>query len=109
MGFEVKSLFDFLFILLKMILISLEVNKTHIFSCKNFFFEGTAPGLYSEEEVQDIVGHMMPGGVQTKRVDKIEQAFERFVKRIRQNLHVVVCLNYKGEFFIPNSTLTTLF
>ncbi|GFR96322.1 dynein heavy chain domain-containing protein 1-like [Elysia marginata] len=60
---------------------------------------GTAPGLYSEEEVQDIVGHMMPGGVQTKRVDKIEQAFERFVKRIRQNLHVIVCLNYKGNCF----------
>ncbi|GFO14602.1 dynein heavy chain, partial [Plakobranchus ocellatus] len=59
----------------------------------------TAPGLYSEEEVQDIVGHMMPGGVQTKKVDKIEQAFERFVKRVRQNLHVIVCLNYKGNCF----------
>ncbi|XP_035825634.1 dynein heavy chain domain-containing protein 1 [Aplysia californica] len=61
--------------------------------------EGTSPGLYSDEEVQDIVGHMMPGGVQTKRVDKIEQAFERFIKRVRQNLHVIVCLNYKGNSF----------
>ncbi|KAL8594105.1 hypothetical protein ACOMHN_000817 [Nucella lapillus] len=60
---------------------------------------GTSPGLYSEEEMQTIVGHMMPGGVQTKRVDKMEQAFERFVKRVRQNLHIVVCLNYKGNSY----------
>ncbi|XP_070211333.1 dynein heavy chain domain-containing protein 1-like isoform X3 [Littorina saxatilis] len=60
---------------------------------------GTSPGLYSEDELQTIVGHMMPGGVQTKRVDKIEQAFERFVKRVQQNLHIVVCLNYKGNSY----------
>ncbi|XP_025095393.1 dynein heavy chain domain-containing protein 1-like isoform X2 [Pomacea canaliculata] len=61
--------------------------------------QGTSPGLYSEDEVQTIVGHMMPGGVQTKRADKIEQAFQRFVKRVCQNLHIVVCLNYKGNSF----------
>ncbi|XP_076466624.1 dynein heavy chain domain-containing protein 1-like isoform X2 [Babylonia areolata] len=60
---------------------------------------GTSPGMYSEDEMQSIVGHMMPGGVQTKRVDKIEQAFERFVKRVRQYLHIVVCLNYKGNSY----------
>lgn len=73
---------------------------------------GTSPGLYSEDELQSIVGHMMPGGVQTKRVDKIEQALERFVKRVRQNLHIVVCLNYKGRrfsSFLPACTTITLF
>lgn len=58
---------------------------------------GTSPGLYSDAEVQKIVSQMMPGGVQTKRVDKIEQAFDRYIKRIKQNLHIIVCLNYKGE------------
>lgn len=58
---------------------------------------GTSPGLYTEKEMQSIVSQMMPGGVQTKRIDKIEQAFERFLKRIRQNLHVVVCLSYRGK------------
>jgi len=47
--------------------------------------------------MQSIVSQMMPGGVQTKKIDKIEQAFERFLKRIRQNLHVVVCLSYRGQ------------
>lgn len=58
---------------------------------------GTSPGLYTDDELQSIVSQMMPGGVQTKRIDKIEQAFERFLKRIRQNLHVVVCLSYRGK------------
>ena len=58
---------------------------------------GTSPGLYTDDELQSIVSQMMPGGVQTKRIDKIEQAFDRFLKRIRQNLHVVVCLSYRGK------------
>ncbi|XP_048242736.1 dynein heavy chain domain-containing protein 1-like [Haliotis rufescens] len=61
--------------------------------------EGTSPGLYSDAEVQKIVSQMMPGGVQTKRVDKIEQAFDRYIKRIKQNLHIIVCLNYKGNSY----------
>ncbi|XP_069111192.1 dynein heavy chain domain-containing protein 1-like isoform X2 [Argopecten irradians] len=61
--------------------------------------EGTSPGLYTDDEVQAIVSQMMPGGVQTKRVDKIEQAFERYLKKIRQNLHIIVCLNYRGNSY----------
>lgn len=62
-----------------------------------FFFKiGTSPGLYTDEEIQNIVSAVMPGGVTTKRVDKIEIALERFLKKIRQNLHVVVCMNYRG-------------
>ncbi|KAL3832089.1 hypothetical protein ACJMK2_023767 [Sinanodonta woodiana] len=61
--------------------------------------EGTSPGLYTEEEMQSIVSQMMPGGVQTKRIDKIEQAFDRFLKRIRQNLHVIVCLSFRGNSY----------
>ncbi|XP_041366047.1 dynein-1-beta heavy chain, flagellar inner arm I1 complex-like isoform X2 [Gigantopelta aegis] len=61
--------------------------------------EGTSPGLYSEQEILDIVSQMMPGGVQTKRVDKIEQAFERYVRHIKQNMHVIVSVNYKGNSF----------
>ena len=71
-------------------------------SLKKFIFvikiSGTSPGLYTEDELQSIVSQMMPGGVQTKRIDKIEQAFERFIKRIKQHLHVIVCLSFRGMF-----------
>lgn len=59
--------------------------------------EGTFPGLYSEAELQHIAAAMTPGQVQTKRVDKIEQAFERFLKKVRSSMHVVVCLNYRAN------------
>lgn len=70
----------------------------------HFFLIGTSPGLYTDEEIQNIVSAVMPGGVTTKRVDKIEIALERFLKKIRQNLHVVVCMNYRGmtNFFSSN-------
>uniref|UniRef100_A0A8W8M9M4 AAA+ ATPase domain-containing protein n=1 Tax=Magallana gigas TaxID=29159 RepID=A0A8W8M9M4_MAGGI len=65
--------------------------------------EGTSPGLYTDEEIQNIVSAVMPGGVTTKRVDKIEIALERFLKKIRQNLHVVVCMNYRGNSYSNDS------
>ncbi|XP_062587861.1 dynein heavy chain domain-containing protein 1-like, partial [Saccostrea cucullata] len=65
--------------------------------------EGTSPGLYSDEEIQNIVSAVMPGGVTTKRVDKIEIALERFLKKIRQNLHVVMCMNYRGNSYCSDS------
>ena len=63
-----------------------------------FLSAGTSPGLYTEDELQSIVSQMMPGGVQTKKIDKIEQAFDRFLRRVKQHLHVVVCLSYRGKF-----------
>ena len=74
-----------------------EYNEIESHRCIQLWSVGTSPGLYDEREMQSIVSQMMPGGVQTKKIDKIEQAFERFLKRIRQNLHVVVCLSYRGQ------------
>ncbi|XP_056008158.1 dynein heavy chain domain-containing protein 1-like [Ostrea edulis] len=65
--------------------------------------EGTSPGLYTDEEIQNIVSAVMPGGVTTKRVDKIEIALERFLKKIRQNIHVIVCMNYRGNSYCSDS------
>ena len=69
-----------------------------MFTIDDFSLAGTSPGLYTDEEIQNIVSAVMPGGVTTKRVDKIEIALERFLKKIRQNLHVVVCMNYRGRW-----------
>ncbi|CAL1542045.1 unnamed protein product [Lymnaea stagnalis] len=84
------------------LLVHEDLGEEGLYDVSAVMAEGTAPGLYSEAEVQDIVGHLMPGGVQTKKVEKIEQAFDRFVKRVRQNLHIIVLLNYKGNNFSTN-------
>lgn len=69
---------------------------------------GTCPGLYSGEQLQELISQMMPGGVQIKRPDKIDQAFDRFLKKVRQNLHVIVCLNYRGISFQQHSAKTII-
>ncbi|KAK7008742.1 dynein heavy chain domain-containing protein 1, partial [Biomphalaria glabrata] len=81
------------------LLVHEDLGEEGLYDIASIMAEGTAPGLYSETEIQDIVGQLLPGGVQTKKVEKIEQVFNKYIKRIKQNLHVIVCLNYKGNNF----------
>jgi hypothetical protein len=55
------------------------------------------PGLYSPEEIQMIAQQMTPGQVKTTRLDKIEAAFNKFLKRVQQNLHVIFSFSYTGK------------
>jgi len=58
---------------------------------------GQYPGLYSDSDMQAMATAMTPGQVQTKRIDKIELAFERYLRKVRQNMHVILSLDYSGE------------
>ena len=57
---------------------------------------GTCPGLYTAEEMQSIATQITPGQTKATRADKIEMMFDKFTRRVRQNLHVITCLNYDG-------------
>eukprot|EP00058_Branchiostoma_floridae_P015154 XP_002600642.1 hypothetical protein BRAFLDRAFT_102421 [Branchiostoma floridae] len=58
--------------------------------------EGTCPGLYDDEELMTIANQIMQGTVPGKHSDKFELALERYHKRIRTNLHVVVTMDLTG-------------
>ena len=79
------------------------VPNCSVFMC----YLGMLPGLYSSDEMSHIATQMMPGQVQTKRVDKIEVAMEKFYRHIRDNLHVLFSVNHHGEnnenFFLENN------
>ncbi|XP_064648692.1 dynein axonemal heavy chain 6-like isoform X2 [Lineus longissimus] len=81
------------------LLIHEDLGEESLLDVCSLMSEGTCPDLYSPEELQDIVVQMTPGSIPTKRVDKIEQTFEKFRKRVQQNLHVVVCLSYTGSSY----------
>ena len=36
---------------------------------------------------------MTPGQVKLTKLDKIDASFNKFAERVRQNLHVIICLN----------------
>ena len=54
---------------------------------------GTCPGLYSSDELTAISNQLLPGGqMGVRRTENKEVAQERFLRRIRTNLHVAVCV-----------------
>ena len=61
---------------------------------------GTCAGLYTPEMTQRIATLMTPGRVKVTRLEKIEYLFENYLVRVRQNLHVIVCIDTSGIFVL---------
>ena len=61
-------------------------------------FTGTCTGLYSPEEFSQMALQMLPSHVTTRRLDKLEQAFDKYVRKVMQNLHIVVAVDSSGEW-----------
>lgn len=57
---------------------------------------GTCPGLYTNNEISIISSQLLPGGQRgARRTEHQDIAQERFFRRVKSNLHVVVCLKYE--------------
>ena len=56
-------------------------------------FQGTCADLYTDDEVKKLATMMTPGQVKLTKPDKIHDSFKKFTERVRQNLHVIICLN----------------
>jgi len=54
------------------------------------------PGLYLMTEVQSVVAQMNPGQSRVSG-DRVDALMRQFLQRVKQNLHVVVCLRVSGE------------
>ena len=59
--------------------------------------DGRYPGLYSDADMQNMATAMTPGQVQTKKLDKIELSFERYLKKVKQNIHIVTSLDISSK------------
>ena len=55
--------------------------------------QGTCADLYVDDEVKKLATMMTPGQVKLTKPDKIDDSFKKFTERVRQNLHVIFCLN----------------
>lgn len=59
-------------------------------------FSGKCPGLYTPNELFMISNQLLPGGKRgARRVENQDIAQERYFRRVKSNLHVVVCLKYR--------------
>ncbi|XP_070566099.1 dynein heavy chain domain-containing protein 1-like isoform X2 [Ptychodera flava] len=57
--------------------------------------EGTIPNLYTEEEIDEIATTMLPGSKGGgHRGQRLEMAVDRFYRRVCNNMHVVMCMDF---------------
>lgn len=62
---------------------------------QSLFFLGTCPGLYTKNELHMITSNLLPVGQRgIRRAEHLDIAQERFFRRVKSHLHVVVCLKY---------------
>ncbi|XP_067931165.1 uncharacterized protein [Watersipora subatra] len=59
--------------------------------------DGRYPGLYSDTDMQNVATAMTPGQVQTKKLDKIELSFERYLKKVKQNVHIITAIDISAS------------
>jgi hypothetical protein len=62
-----------------------------------FYFIGNCPEIYSSNELAAICNELIPGILRGRRNDNMYVAQERFFRRVRANLHVIVCLDYPSD------------
>nr|XP_006818816.1 PREDICTED: uncharacterized protein LOC100376274 [Saccoglossus kowalevskii] len=57
--------------------------------------QGTLPGLYSDEEIEEIATAMLPGSKGGgHRGQRLEMAVERYYRRVCNNMHIIVCMDF---------------
>ncbi|XP_028405416.1 dynein heavy chain domain-containing protein 1-like isoform X2 [Dendronephthya gigantea] len=71
--------------------------------------EGNCPGLYSTNELATVCNELIPGSLRGRRNDSVYVAQERFFRRVRTNLHVIVGLEFPSDepCIVYNSSFST--
>ncbi|XP_071943742.1 dynein heavy chain domain-containing protein 1-like [Antedon mediterranea] len=79
------------------LLVSCKPTDQALFDLTALMKEGTCPGLYSKDDLDQIALQMLPGSKSSGyRSQRVEMAQERFYRRVLTNLHVVVSLHCPG-------------
>ena len=63
-------------------------------------FLGVCPDLYTQQDMQKLATAMTPGQAKLINIERITASFAKFTRRVRQNMHVIVCMNMIGVYFI---------
>jgi len=64
---------------------------------QSFSYPGPCPGLYTKNELNMITSNLLPVGQRgIRRAEHLDLAQERFFRRVKLHLHVVVCMKYSS-------------
>ena len=58
---------------------------------------GQFDGMYSLEEMQNIASALSTGQLRITRLDKVDNGMLKYLARVQQNCHVVICMSNSGK------------
>lgn len=73
------------------------VSEGFLEDINNLLNTGEIPNLMAAEDKDKIINSVRPILVQMKRIDTIENILATFVERIRDNLHITLCMSPVGD------------
>jgi dynein heavy chain, axonemal len=73
------------------------ISETFIEDINNLLNTGEIPNLWLPEDKDKIINGVRPVVVEMKKVDTIEIINQTFINRIRDNLHICLCMSPVGD------------
>jgi len=73
------------------------ISETFIEDINNLLNTGEIPNLWLPEDKDKIINGVRPVVVEMKKVDTIETINQTFINRIRDNLHICLCMSPVGD------------
>ena len=75
------------------------VTESCLEDINNILNSGDVPNLYNFDEIDRILNEMRPLALDQAVTPTKENLFAMFISRVRQNLHLIICMSPIGEAF----------
>jgi dynein heavy chain len=75
------------------------VSESCLEDINNILNSGDVPNIYNIEENERILNTMRPIAVETGTTPSKENLFALYISRVKQNLHLIICMSPIGEAF----------
>lgn len=73
------------------------INESFIEDINNLLNTGEIPNLWLPEDKDKIINGVRPVVIEMKKIDTIETINSTFISRVRDNLHITLCMSPVGD------------
>ncbi|XRB20985.1 dynein heavy chain [Pseudoscourfieldia marina] len=75
------------------------MSETQLEDINNMLNSGEVPGMYGNDDKEKIIADIRPYAQERGIPETREALYQAFVNRVRNNLHIVLCMSPVGEAF----------
>ena len=73
------------------------IAESFLEDVNNLLNTGEVPNLMEPEDKDKIINNVRPIVVQMKRIDTIDIINATFIERVRDNMHIILCMSPVGD------------